>query len=208
MIYLWMLGLTVLLMAPLLMVFGRKDTRNRREAALSLHRAQLEELARDLTDARIAPAEYKAAKLEVERRLLAADTLREAPWNGNARFLLWATVLAVPVMAFALYLPGSTPTIPSEPHGKWLAEQQALNAQRAALITKIRARLASEDPNSADASQGKAYLGEFLAEQAGTITPEALSLFQQSLAHAPPDADWRGLDEERITQATGKSTQN
>lgn len=208
MIYLWMLGLTSLLMAPLLLVFGRKDARNRREAAMALHRAQLEELARDLADGRIAPAEHQAARLEVERRLLAADSLREQPWNGNARFLLWATMLAVPVMAFALYLPGSTPSIPSEPHTQWLAQQQALSTQRALLIAKIRIRLANEDPNSADASQGQAYLAEFLAEQAGAITPEALALFQQSLAHAPPDASWRLLDEQRITQAAGNATQN
>ena len=202
MIYLWMIGLAILLMVPLALVFiGGSSTRNRREAALALHKAQLEELARDLTDGRIAAPEYNAAKLEVERRLLAADGFSERAMDGNARLLLIATVIAVPVMAFALYLPGSTPNIPSEPHAKWLVQQQAIDARLAGIIAAIRARLANEDPNSVDASQGQAYLAEALAEQAGAITPEALALFKQSLAHAPADASWRPLDEQRIAQA-------
>ena len=30
------------------------------------------------------------------------------------------TLIAVPIVAFALYLPGSTPNVPSEPHAQWL----------------------------------------------------------------------------------------
>jgi cytochrome c-type biogenesis protein CcmH len=203
MIFLWMLGLAILLMAPLAVAFiGGKNIRNRRESALALHKAQLEELVRDLADSRIAAPEYNAAKLEVERRLLTADSFTERTMDGNARFLLIATVLAVPIMAFALYLPGSTPNIPSEPHAKWLVQEQAVSARLTGLIAVLQARLANEDPNSADASQGQAYLAEALAEQAGAITPEALGLFRQSLANAPADASWRPLDEQRIAQAT------
>ena len=61
--------------------------------------------------------------------------------------------------------------------------------------------LAGADANSVDASQGQAYLAEALAEEAGAITPEALSLFQESLAHAPQNASWRALDLQRIAQA-------
>jgi cytochrome c-type biogenesis protein CcmH len=206
MIFLAMLGLAILLMAPLLLIFrGKNATRNRREAALALHRAQLGELARDLTEGRIASPEYAAAKLEIQRRLLTADAFADPKLDGNARFLLIATVIAVPVMAFALYLPGSTPEIPSEPHTRWLAQQQVINTRLAALISEIRARLAGENPNSTDASQGEAYLAEALSEQAGTITPEALALFKQSLANAPESASWRVLDEQRIAQAQAPS---
>jgi cytochrome c-type biogenesis protein CcmH len=202
MIYLWMLGLAILLMVPLAMAFiGGNSARNRRDTAIALHKAQLEELARDLTDGRIAAPEYNAAKLEVERRLLAADGFAERALDGNARFLLIATVLAVPVMAFALYLPGSTPNVPSEPHARWMVQEQVVGARLTALIAALRTRLANEDPNSVDASQGQAYLAEALAEQAGAVTPEALGLFKQSLAHAPVDASWRPLDEQRIAQA-------
>jgi len=201
-IYVLMGILALILMTPLLLIGRGGAMRNRRETALALHRAQLEELERDLADARIAPAEYKAARLEVERRLLLADGFTERALDGNARFLLLATVLAVPCMAFALYLPGSTPFVPSEPHAKWVAQQEAINIRLVGLITSLRLHLASVDPNSVDASQGEAYLAEALSEQAGGITPEALSYFRQSLANAPPDASWRQLDERRIAEAT------
>lgn len=208
MIFLWMLGLAVVLMLPLLVVFaGPRGLQGRREVALALHKAQLDELARDSAEGRIGPAEYSAAKLEVERRLLAADGFVEPVWNGNAKLLLIATVLAVPVAGVALYLPGSTPNIPSEPHAQWQAKQEAAQAQLTVFIGELRTRLATEDPNSADASQGEAYLGEALAEQAGEITPEALGYFKQSLANAPQSASWRPLDEQRIAEAAQAAAQ-
>jgi cytochrome c-type biogenesis protein CcmH len=203
MIYLVMLVLAIVLMAPLLFILRSKTrtARNRREAALALYGAQLEELARDLSDGRIAPQQYGAAKLEVERRLLAADGFTDRPLDGNARFLLIATLAAVPIVAFALYLPGNTANVPSEPHTQWVTQQEAINARLSAVILEIRQRLAGENPNSADASQGEAYLAEALSEQAGTITPEALGLFKQSLAKAPQNASWALLDQQRIAQA-------
>jgi cytochrome c-type biogenesis protein CcmH len=207
MIYVAMLALALLLMLPLSFAFLRGGgLRDRRETALKLHRDQLAELARDLADQRIAPGEYAAAKLEVERRLLAADAFVEPKLTGNAKLLLFATIIAVPVMAFALYLPGSTPNIPSEPHAQWVVQQENDNVKLIGFITALRMRLATVDPNSPDASQGEAYLAEALSEQAQTITPEALSYFKQSLATAPPDASWRALDQQRLAQA--QSEQN
>jgi len=203
MIYAAMLGLALVLMLPLFISLFRKGgTRNRRETAMVLHRAQLDELARDLAEGRIAQAEYAGAKLEVERRLLAADTLAEPEATGNAKLLLLATAIVVPIMAFALYLPGSTPHLPSEPHAKWMAQQQKSRDQVRFLITQLRAHLATVDPNSVDASEGQAYLAEALAEEAGQLTPESIALFKQSIANAPPNAPWRTLDEQRLVQAS------
>jgi len=208
MIFAAMLALALVLTAPLALAFRPpKFLQNRREAALATHRAQLAELQRDHDESRIGEAEYKAARLEVEHRLLAADGLTAPHLTGNAKPLLIATVIALPVMAFALYLPGSTPTVPSEPHTQWVARQAAENARLDQFISMLRARLAQVDPNSADASQGQAYLAEALSEEAGAITPEALALFQQSLAHAPEDASWRPLDEQRIGQARAAASQ-
>jgi cytochrome c-type biogenesis protein CcmH len=206
MILLLMLGVALALTAPLLFALRRpRALRNRREAALALHRAQLGELVRDRDEGRIGATEYHAAKLEVERRLLAADGAKTPELNGDARLLLTATIVALPFAAFALYLPGSTPRVPSEPHAQWAAQQEVQQARMNQVIALLRGHLASIDPNSVDASQGQAYLAEALAEQAGTITPEALALFQQSLAHAPAEASWRALDEQRIAQAQGGS---
>ena len=205
MILLWMLGLAVLLMLPLAFAFRRgRAPRRRRETALALHAAQLEELAREREEGRIGGPEYAAARLEVERRLLAADALTEAAPDGNARLLLLATAVAVPVLAFALYLPSGTWWVPSAPHAAWLARQQADQQRLDGFIAALRGHLAGLDPNSANASQGQAYLAEALAEQAGQITPEALALFRQSLAHAPPGASWSGLDQRRLAEAAAQ----
>jgi len=202
MILLLMLAVALLLTAPLALALRRPRTlQNRREAALALHRAQLVELSRDFDEGRIGGPEFQAAKLEVERRLLAADASATPALNGDARLLLITTIIVLPIAAFALYLPGSTPSVPSEPHAQWAARQQLEAAKMDQIITILRTHLAGVDPNSVDASQGQAYLAEALAEKAGAITPEALALFQQSLAHAPDDASWRALDEQRLAQA-------
>ncbi|MDR3521097.1 MAG: c-type cytochrome biogenesis protein CcmI [Acidocella sp.] len=205
MIWILMAVLSVALMLPLLLVFrSRGRVKNRRETAMNLHRAQLDELTRDLEDGRIGAPEYAGAKLEVERRLLTADTLSEPESTGNAKWLLVAVVILVPVMAFMLYLPGSTPDVPSEPHAAWMVKQQQAQAQIATLITELRVRLANLDPNSPEASEGQAYLAEALAEQAGQLTPESIALFKQSIANAPPNASWRALDEQRLVQAAAQ----
>jgi cytochrome c-type biogenesis protein CcmH len=204
MIFALMLGLAIILMFPLALIFRghMSGARGRRDAAIAIHRAQLEELSRDLANGRIAESEYAGAKLEIERRLLTADTLADPKLDGSAKWFLGVTACAVPVMAFLLYLPGSTPNVPSEPHARWAAQQQKAAAQVDTLITQLRAHLAAIDPNSADASEGQALLAEALAERAGALTPESIALFKQSLANAPPNARWRTLDEQRLVQAS------
>jgi cytochrome c-type biogenesis protein CcmH len=203
MIFASMFGLAIVLMFPLLFIFrgGASGARGRRDAAIAIHRAQLEELSRDLTNGRIAAPEYAGAKLEIERRLLAADTLIDPKLDGSARWFLGITAAAIPAMAFLLYLPGATPHIPSVPHAEIVAREQQAAAQVDTLIAQLRAHLAAIDPNSADASEGQALLAEALAERAGGLTPESIALFKQSLANAPPNASWRSLDEKRLVQA-------
>jgi cytochrome c-type biogenesis protein CcmH len=204
MIFALMLGLAIVLMVPLLFIFrgGVTVARGRRDAAIAIHRAQLEELSRDLANGRIAEGEYAGAKLEIERRLLAADTLTDVKFDGSAKWFLALVALAVPAMAFLLYLPGSTPHVPSVPHAEVAAQQQKAAAQVDTLIAQLRAHLAAIDPNSADASEGQALLAEALAERAGALTPESIALFKQSLVNAPPNASWRNLAEQRLVQAS------
>jgi cytochrome c-type biogenesis protein CcmH len=204
MIFALMLGLAIVLMFPLLFIFrgGASGARGRRDAAIEIHRAQLEELSRDLANGRIAESEYAGAKLEIERRLLAADTLTDIKLDGSAKWFLALTTLAVPATAFLLYLPGSTPHVPSMPHAEVAAREQQAAAQVDTLIAQLRAHLATIDPNSVDASEGQALLAEALAERAGGLTPESIALFKQSLANAPPKASWRNLDEQRLVQAS------
>ena len=86
-----------------------------------------------------------------------------------------------------------------------IKNQQLAQQKLAGLIAVLQDHLAQVPPDSANASQGQAYLAEALMEQAGTITPQALDLFKQSLANAPAGASWRTLDQERITQAQNEA---
>jgi len=202
MIFLLMALLAIILTLPLFLALrGPATARGRKEAALAIHRAQLAELHRDLAESRIAASEFAGAKLEIERRLLAADALSDQPLDGRAKFLLLATALAIPAMAFLLYLPGNTHQVPSEPHAQWAAQQAKAASQIDNFITELRAHLATVNPNSVDASEGQALLAEALAEKAGALTPESIALFKQSLANAPQNAAWRKLDEQRLIQA-------
>lgn len=201
MILLIMLLIALSLSLPLLLVLRRRTPLTaRRDAALALYRAQLASL-----DAQSIP-DYDDARLEIERRLLLADKLPTEPTGGSAKILLILTVIILPIGAFLLYLPGATPFVPSEPHARLMAEQNAAQQKLALLIHLLRTHLAHTPANSVNASQGQAYLAEALTEQAGKLTPEAIRLFKESLAHAPLDASWRQLDEQRLMQASSQSS--
>src|SRR3954454_11050551 len=103
MIWIALAVLALAVLAPMLFVLrGRAGARGARELAMQLHRAQLQELDRDLAEGRILPAEHQTAVLEVQRRLLtAAEAADAAPRPGSSWPVLAAAVL-VPVAALAL----------------------------------------------------------------------------------------------------------
>ena len=206
MILIVMFLLAMALSLPVLLVFIRPmQPAERRDTTLALYRAQLTELEQDKISGRLNQPSYASARLEIEHRLLAADKLPADPKGGNAKMLLILTAIILPIGGFVLYLPGATPFLPSAPHA-WLIKQQAVGQQKLQdLIAMLRNHLAQVPPDSVNASQGQAYLGEALTEQAGAVTPEALQLFKQSLANAPIGSSWRALDQQRIMQAQGQS---
>jgi cytochrome c-type biogenesis protein CcmH len=194
--------LALALISPLALALRRSSRSTEvRAAALALYRAQLDELTRDAANGLMPTMEYQAARLEIERRLLTADQMHEAPQTGNAKPLLIAALILVPLAGFALYLPGGAPNVPSEPHASWMATNAPQYALLDKLITQLRAHLATVDPHSANASEGEAYLGQALSERADAITPEALALFRQSLASAPPGAPWISIDQQFLGEA-------
>ncbi len=109
--------LTTAALAPLawMLLRGRPVRHGRQEAALALHRAQLAELDRDLAEGQIAAAEYAAAVVEVQRRLLAAAERPDAPSAFASRGPLGVALTLVPAFAFVLYLLGGSPGLPSDP---------------------------------------------------------------------------------------------
>jgi cytochrome c-type biogenesis protein CcmH len=161
MIWLAILVVAAVALAPLSLVLRRAgaEPRGGREAALALHRAQLEELDRDLTEARIAPAEHAAALLEIQRRLLAASGRGESAPPPATRVPVVAALVLVPAVAFALYLVGGSPRMPAEPLALRIAAADAQARDEARLIDQLRTRLAALDPRTDQAGQGYRLLG-------------------------------------------------
>lgn len=231
MIWLAILLLAAAALAPLLLVLRRQaEAKGGRDPALALHRAQLAELDRDMAEGRILPAEHATARLEVQRRLLAAAEGTELAANPGVRWPLFTTLGLVPMLALGLYLVRGVPSLPS-PGPAAAARRQA--AEEAALILQLRERLAAMDPATDQARQGYVLLGnveesrgndaaaaaawrtalkdrfdatlaartaEATVRAAGGVSDSSAALFRRALAAAPPDAPWRAVAEQRLAE--------
>ena len=145
-------------------LLGRGRARGARALAMELHRTQLAELDRDLAEARILPAEHATAKLEVQRRLLAAEAAAEPAPRTGSRWPVLAAAVLVPAAAVGLYLVGGTPDMPSVTREATEARRRA--TEEGALLAQLRQRLATLDPRSEEARKGYVLLGS-LEEQRG-----------------------------------------
>ncbi len=182
MTWLALAALAALALAPLLAtLFRGRATRDRREAALASHRAQLAEIDRDLAEGRIAATEHAAAMLEVQRRLLAADALPPEAQQGeqqgggrrrDGRWPVLAGMVAVPLAAAGLYLVHGRPDLPAAP----LSARLAQSAKEDALVAELRARLRTPGLDPERQRQGYVLLGNS----------------EETLGHLPEAADaWR-----------------
>lgn len=118
----------------------------------AVYRDQLKELERDLARGLISADEAATARIEIERRLLAADSADEAeeratPSPTASPRLAIALAIAVPAAAALLYLYQGSPTLPDEPFAdrgreRMLAvrrEAQDLARTETALEAKVKA---------------------------------------------------------------------
>lgn len=228
MIWLAILALAAASLAPLALVLRRRTAvRGGRDPAIALHRDQLTELDRDLTEGRILPAEHVTAKLEVQRRLLHVAGAAEETARPGSRTPVLAVLALAPVLALGLYVVGGSPNLPGA------SSREARSAEEEALVGQLRERLAAMDPRSEQARQGFLLLGNVeesrgndaaaaaalraalqvrfdpvLAARAadaatraeGGVSDTTASLYRRALAAAPPDAPWRQMVEQRLAE--------
>ena len=181
MIWLAIVLLAAIALAPLALSLWRTAaTRGRQEAAITLHRAQLAELDRDLTEGRIAAAEHANAVLEVQRRLLTAAGNTETESRISSRAPVLIALLLLPLGAAALYLLGGSPGLPSVPLVERVAATRAREAHEALLIAQLRQRLGQLDPRTEQARQGYILLGN--AEATRGRLQEAADAWRTALA--------------------------
>ena len=95
---------------------------------VAVYRDQLDEIERDQSFGLIAPPEADAARVEVSRRLLAADAAarREKPApEGSPRrrnAVAVAALVGIPIVAIALYLAIGSPDLPGQPLAARIAQ--------------------------------------------------------------------------------------
>lgn len=147
-VWLVLAGLTVAVMAVLLWPLlrrrgGRADATA--DYDIEVYRAQLTELENDLARGLIDETEAAASRLEIQRRMLAADSARDAdrePAQATSRRLA-AGLLSVglPAVAFGLYVWLGAPGVPGVPFAERAAER-SLSAQADQVPPEVHAMVA------------------------------------------------------------------
>jgi cytochrome c-type biogenesis protein CcmH len=174
---LWLaLGLMTLLAVGLVVApLVRRSERvaSRRDYDLRVYRAQLVELAREQERGVLGEREAEAARLEVERRMLAADAAdrhaRPAPgWSGRHWASALVLLIGLPALAGGLYWRLGSPDRPSAPFAGRAGERAQIAAAQERqqetlrslepMIARLEARLESA-PDDLEASLhlGRAY---------------------------------------------------
>jgi cytochrome c-type biogenesis protein CcmH len=174
MIWFGFIVLSLIVMTPFMLAQTRIRLRGRRDAALTLYRAQLVELEQEGERGRIGPVEQAQARLEIERRLLTmasapADSL---PRPGRIGWVLPVLIVVLPLAGLALYLPGATPNMPAAPLAPRIAAAEAQVQEENAMIGMLQTKIATLAPQSEQARQGYILMGNI---EAGIGDPAAAS---------------------------------
>jgi cytochrome c-type biogenesis protein CcmH len=153
-----------LVLGPLLRPARAPATREAFDRAV--YRDQLKELDREVARGAVAESEAATARLELQRRLLAADSEEKATTGGTRKPLLaGALALAIVVIAGGLYLRLGSPGLPDDAYADRQAERDQV-AQQQAQINQIRsmvAKLADEMKQRPDDLEGWLRLGRSYA---------------------------------------------
>lgn len=170
----------------------------------AVYRDQLNEVARDLDSGLIGPAEAEAARIEISRRLLAADDAEqslERPANLRLRRIVAVVALiGLPLMGAGLYLRLGTPALPDFP----LAERTRAPATTDSLDRLVAQVQAHLEKNPAD-GRGWDVLAPVLARLGRD--QEAAAAFRNAITHNGETAARRAsLGESLVVVAGGVVT--
>ncbi len=146
---LWIIlgSLTAIVLLVLLRpLIGARTSGHAREAFdAAVYRDQLGEIDADRARGLIGETEAEAARLEIARRLLQADSTElthpeDKSGSGHARTAMIAVATVLPLLALGLYLVYGSPRLPDQPLA--LRLQDPSNAQNLeALVARVEARL-------------------------------------------------------------------
>ena len=176
--------LAIAMAALALPLMGRRSVDGAADSTVAILKDQLAELERDQNRGLIAAPEAKAARLEVERRILKAAT-RTGPQTFQTtslgRALVMFAIIAVPAGSAALYAQLGAPSMPDRPLASREMERTPTEvpAEVRAMVANLEARLAAEP----DDVQGWLMLGR--SKLTLNREGEAIDAYRQALALVP-----------------------
>jgi cytochrome c-type biogenesis protein CcmH len=175
----------------------------RRQSAMALHRAQLDEIDRDASEGRIPPELRETARLEVQRRLLAAAESPDVPPATGGRALVIAALIMVPLASVSMYSIGGHPELPGAPLAARIESGEVGALADAQIARALRARIEESIPGSDETRQGYVLLGN--VENAHGNLAEAADAWGAALA-IQFDPTLAAQTAEARTQADGRMT--
>lgn len=219
-------GALALLLRPLLAAGSDADTGavDAADHDIAVYRSQLEELSRDHEARRLSEEEAEAARVEIGRRLIAADDRRAKAARGGSGIPKALTgglaVVLVAGVAFGTYFATGMPGVPDRPLASRTAERDAARAQSNQAARSDAARGDQSVPGTlSDAAAG---LRKRLEADGGDLDgwlllgrtelmsenyPAAAQAFEKAQTFAPDDMSVRSaLGEALVLWANGEVT--
>ena len=151
----------------------------------AVYRDQLGEIESDRARGLIGEEEAEAARVEIARRLLAADSKAATSGKtssdaGRTRTATIAVAVALPLLALGLYLAYGSPRIPDQPLAARL-QDPASNQNLEALVARVEARL-REHPEEGEGWDAIApvYMGWRRYSDAADAYGQAIRLLGES----------------------------
>ncbi len=151
----------------------------------AVYRDQLGEIELDRARGLIGEEEAEAARVEIARRLFAADSKAVAPGKissgtGRAKAATIAVAVALPLLALGLYLAYGSPRLPDQPLAARLQDPSS-NQNLEALVARVEARL-REHPEEGEGWDAIApvYMGWQRYSDAADAYGQAIRLLGES----------------------------
>lgn len=179
---------------------GRRAATVASTSEIDIYRDQLDEVERDRMAGRIGEADAQAARLEVSRRLLAADAAGVPAATSSPslrRAVSLVALIALPLAAAAIYLKLGSPGLPAFP----LAERQLATDIASAPMTRLVAQVEAHLEKNPDDGRGWEVLAPVLLRLGRA--DDAVKAYRNSLARNGESALRRADLGEALTTAAG-----
>src|SRR4051812_16737431 len=192
--------MTVFAVFAVLWPLGRAQRPPREGNESTVYKDQLAEVQRDVAAGLIGSGEAQAARVEIGRRLLAADEAeRGLPWSSSLRLRRAVAVVALvglPLLTLAMYLRLGSPHLPDFPHSQ-RAQAPAASQPLENLVAQVEAHL---EKNPTD-GRGWNVLAPVLAKL-GRFD-EAVKAYRNAITYNGDSAAHRADLGEAIAAASG-----